>query len=138
MFDKFKLFEFLLQECDELLATVFNVSPRQHFWNVELARLLQDAVQVAAKTVFADLVEQVRVARGLQQRHEVFLSHVLGCELRLRLYSLQLFISHLPNFDFNLEAHTVLVFDVLGRTEAFELSMDHDADLGAQRFSFFH
>ena len=73
-----------------------------------------------------------------KQRLQLFGTHKLVEMLKLGLHLLELVIRQLLNFDFDLEAHAILVFDVLRRAKAFELPVDHDADLCAQSLCFLH
>ena len=134
-----ELFEFGLHEIDGIVSVTLGVNPSRKHSDINFMSLNEDLVEILTNAVFTKLIYQVFHAQILEHKFGQFLvdfcggCHLSGLKERLEIVVLKLF-----DFDFNLEARTMLVLDVLGGTQAREFPVDHDADLGAESLGFVH
>ena len=135
MLDNLQRVKHLLKVVNGSISLPLSELPPDKLTRFDLMTALESVIKVTSYAILLELVHQVMVSTLLQNLLALILIKI--CSILLDGWGCFTFRERLY-FHFELVASSILVFDVLGRPEALELTVNHDPHFGAQSFSFFH
>jgi len=138
MFNELKFFKSPLQTWNYLVAVALNVLPAHQLIDLNLVILLQLAIESVTLSTGADLVFQILVSQLSHHSYEPCTINWVLCNSRSLLELCNFCLIRWANLDFDLEAQTIFVFNMLTGSKTAELTIYHDAHFCAECFSLLH